>query len=123
MSQRLPVTGQPVYFTVRATNNGGASTEVTCSLDTYDVTLPAGRLGADFASTSNRHALHGSLVVYDDSPLSVSSLGVGLGQGVYGALVRAWEPVDLQERSAQAYNGGCMGFCVRGWMDGCVYIY
>lgn len=53
--QRLPVSGDSVYIKVRAINNNDASSEVTCILDNYDVTLPTGRLEADFTTTSNRY--------------------------------------------------------------------
>ena len=106
--QRLDVSSQAVYFTVKATNNGGATKEVTCSIDTYDVTLPSGRLEADFATTSNRHVLHGSLVVYEDSALSFSNLAVGQGKGVYAVGISGWEPVNLMDRSGDSYNGQCL---------------
>ena len=105
--QRLAVASQPVFFTVKATNNGGSSKEVTCSIDTYDVTLPSGRLEAEFATTSNRHVLKGKLVVYEDSGLTRSDLGVGQGKGVYAVGVRSWEPISLRDRTGKSYDGEC----------------
>ncbi|KAL8609977.1 hypothetical protein ACOMHN_029470 [Nucella lapillus] len=104
--KHLGVSAQPVYFTVRATNNAGGKAEVTCSLDTYDVTLPQGRLEADYPSTSNRRVLSGSLVVHEDSPLIQSSLAIGEGKGLYATGTRGWQPVNLKDRSVEAYDAG-----------------
>ncbi|KAK7494165.1 hypothetical protein BaRGS_00014638, partial [Batillaria attramentaria] len=104
INQHLGVSGQPVYFKVVATNNEGASSEVSCAISTYDITLPTGRLEAEFATTSNSHALHGSLVVYEDSEITTSNLAVGVGRGVYGGGVRVWQAVNLKDRTAETYN-------------------
>ena len=78
---------------------------MTCSIDTYDVTLPSGRLEVEFATTSNRHVLKGKLVVYEDSGLTRSDLGVGQGKGVYAVGVRSWEPISLRDRNGKSYDG------------------
>ncbi|XP_048258717.1 uncharacterized protein LOC124137708 isoform X1 [Haliotis rufescens] len=98
------VYGVPVFFTVYGENSAGARSTVTCSIPTYDVTPPGGRLTSDFSSTSNPAELRGNLVVYEDSDLVKSSVGVGLGRGIYGDEVIAYNSVNLKDRTNAHYD-------------------
>ncbi|XP_046360096.2 uncharacterized protein LOC124137716 [Haliotis rufescens] len=96
--------GVPVFFTVYGENSAGARSTVTCSIPTYDVTPPGGRLTSDFSSTSNPAELRGNVVVYEDSDLVKSSVGVGLGRGIYGDEVIAYNSVNLKDRTNAHYD-------------------
>ena len=89
------MTGVPLYFTIWAENSSGTRSKATCSLPTYDVTVPTGRLTADFTSTSNPAVLRASVVVIEDSALSVTQVGVGYGKGVYGDQVVPWTDANI----------------------------
>nr|XP_006817093.1 PREDICTED: uncharacterized protein LOC100376421 [Saccoglossus kowalevskii] len=69
-SQILP-SGIPLHFTVKATNSAKSTSMATCVLPTYDTTLPSGRILSTFKSTSRPDILKGSVVITDDSPISV----------------------------------------------------
>ncbi|XP_048258676.1 uncharacterized protein LOC125384201 [Haliotis rufescens] len=98
------VHGVPVFFTVYGENSAGARTAVTCSISTYDVTPPGGRLTSDFSSTSNPAELRGNVVVYEDSDLVKSSVGVGLGRGIFGDETIAYNSVNLKDRTNAHYD-------------------
>ncbi|XP_046562951.1 uncharacterized protein LOC124271844 [Haliotis rubra] len=106
ITQRFPSNGHgvPVFFTVYGENSAGARTAVTCSIPTYDVTPPGGRLTAEFSSTSNPAELMGNVVVYEDSDLIKSSLGVGLGRGIYADETIAYNSVNLKDRNKAHYD-------------------
>ncbi|XP_048258679.1 uncharacterized protein LOC124137747 [Haliotis rufescens] len=106
ITQRFPQSshGAPVFFTVYGENSAGKRSTVTCSIPTYDVTPPGGRLTPDFSSTSNPAELRGNVVVYDDSDLVKSSVGVGLGRGIYGDEVIAYNSVNLKKRNSVQYD-------------------
>ncbi|KAK6192291.1 hypothetical protein SNE40_003784 [Patella caerulea] len=96
--------GVPIYFTVVGKNSEGASSTVTCSIPTYDVTLPGGRLEVDFITSSNPGVLKASVVVYEDSELVYTALGVGYGRGIYGDEIVRWTPINMKYQEAQIYN-------------------
>ena len=56
-----------LYFRVKAKNSMGLSAMTSCELPTYDMTLPEGRITADFSSTSHPELLQGSALALDDS--------------------------------------------------------
>jgi hypothetical protein len=60
------VTGIPLYFTVWAENGSGGRSKAICSLLSYVITEPTGRLAADFISTSNPAVLRASVVTAGD---------------------------------------------------------
>ena len=93
-SQNLPG-GNPLYFTVYAVNSAGGTSTATCSLSTFDVTLPTGRITPYFKSTSHPHILRASAVVYDDSVILLQREGVGLGVGIWGDQIVPWHTVDV----------------------------
>ncbi|XP_033637723.1 uncharacterized protein LOC117298529 [Asterias rubens] len=90
--------GHPLHFTVYAMNNGGGTSTATCSLPTFDVTLPTGRITPDFTSTSHPHILRASAVVYDDSVILMQKEGVGFGPEIWGDQIVPWHTIDITER-------------------------
>jgi len=66
--QELPA-GQPLYFTVTATNDQGLSSHSTCTLPVFNLSPPGGRVSTDYATTSNPTILHGSVMAIDESPI------------------------------------------------------
>ncbi|XP_071798137.1 uncharacterized protein [Asterias amurensis] len=97
ISQILPG-GHPLHFTVYAMNNGGGTSTATCSLPTFDITLPTGRVTPDFTLTSHPHILRASAVVYDDSVILMLKEGVGFGSEIWGDQIVAWHTVDFTKR-------------------------
>ncbi|ESO82597.1 hypothetical protein LOTGIDRAFT_236952 [Lottia gigantea] len=104
ITTKLKQHGRPIYFTVVGRNSGGGSATVTCSLPTYDVSLPGGRFTTEFVTSSNPRVLKASVVVFEDSDLEYSSVGVGLGRGIYGDEMEHWNPIDLKVQNNKAYD-------------------
>ncbi|XP_070573761.1 uncharacterized protein [Ptychodera flava] len=92
IAQVLPG-GVVTHFTVKATDSAGNMAMATCSLPTYDVTLPGGRVTPDFYSTSRPDVLRASAVVYDDSPLVSQKEGIGFGYGIFSDQIIPWNDV------------------------------
>ncbi|XP_038050728.1 uncharacterized protein LOC119723897 [Patiria miniata] len=90
--------GHPLHFTVHAMNNGGGTATATCSLPTFDITLPTGRITPDFTSTSHPYILRAAAVVYDDSVLLMQKEGVGFGPEIWGDQIVPWNTIDLTEK-------------------------
>ncbi|KAK6174798.1 hypothetical protein SNE40_013376 [Patella caerulea] len=104
ITTRLSHSGIPIYFTVVGKNSGGGSATVTCSIPTYDTSLPGGRFTADFVTSSNPRVLKASVVVFEDSDLEYSAIGVGVGRGIYSDEMENWTPVNLKNRNNQNYD-------------------
>ncbi|XP_070573717.1 uncharacterized protein [Ptychodera flava] len=92
IAQMLPG-GLVTHFTVKATDSANNVAMATCSLPTYDVTLPGGRVTPDFHSTSRPDVLRASAVVYDDSPLVSQKEGIGFGYGIFSDQIIPWNDV------------------------------
>ncbi|XP_061197209.1 uncharacterized protein LOC133205414 [Saccostrea echinata] len=94
-SLTAPVTlpnGIPLYWTVKAINSNGGTAVVECSLDTYDNTIPDGRIEASYPFTSHPSKLSGTVIVFDDSQLiETHSHSVGFSQGEFGNEVVNWD--------------------------------
>ncbi|XP_022100338.1 uncharacterized protein LOC110984441 [Acanthaster planci] len=95
------LSGHPLYFTVYAMNNGGGVSMATCSLPTFDITLPTGRITPDFTSTSHPHVLRASAVVYDDSVILMQKEGVGFGSEIWGDQIVPWHSINITKRHHQ----------------------
>ncbi|XP_076086791.1 uncharacterized protein LOC143057371 [Mytilus galloprovincialis] len=96
LNKPLTVTGVPLYFTVWAENSSGQKSKVTCSLLTYDISEPTGRLTADFITTSNPAVLRAFVVITEDSALTLTQIGVGYGKGLYGDQTVPWTDVTVE---------------------------
>ena len=79
---------------MEASNSAGGVSIATCSLPTYDTTLPGGRISPDFLSTSHPNILSASCVIHEDSEIVSWKEGVGYGIGVWGDDVIPWTDVD-----------------------------
>ena len=100
----------PLYFSVYVTNQAGETATAICSLATYDVTLPGGRMGVAFRSTSNPSVLKATVTVYEDSPIAESRVAVGYGRGIDGYQIVDWTSVNLQENVVDYNVGRCYFF-------------
>ena len=88
----------PLHFTVKATNTQGLETVVQCKINTFDVTLPSGRMEADHIKTSHPHKLSASMIVIDDSPLVEEQfVAVGVGEHYYGHSVLDWHHFEMEK--------------------------
>lgn len=92
----LEKTGRRIYCTMFAENDAGERSQAFCELETYDVTLPGGRCTEDFISTSNPAVLKASVVVYEDSPIVLTQVGVGYGKDEWGDQVVQWNTVSVE---------------------------
>ncbi|XP_052081925.1 uncharacterized protein LOC127719726 isoform X2 [Mytilus californianus] len=95
VDERLSATGVPLYFTMYAQNDAGVRSMATCSLNTYDVTLPGGRFTEDFLSTSNPSVMKAFVVVYEDSDIVLTQVGLGYGKDVWGDQLIPWNTVNV----------------------------
>ena len=93
--QVLHPPGVPLYFTVHVSNEAGVSVPATCRLDTFDITIPGGRMAEAFISTSNPNVLKGVVTVYEDSPLQQTMVAVGYGKGIWGEQVVRWNATTV----------------------------
>ncbi|XP_033121447.1 uncharacterized protein LOC117120538 [Anneissia japonica] len=96
--------GTPLFFTIKVTNNEGLVSRTTCSIHTYDVTLPAGRLTPGFLSTSRPDILRCSTLVFDDSETSSLKEAVGFGPGEWGEQLVGWDSPGAYWGQADASN-------------------
>ena len=88
--------GVPLYWTVKVKNSQGLTSFAECKLDTYDNTLPDGRVQPSHFYTSHPHKLSATIVVFDDSPLLTKhNISLGYSPGQYGREVRDEEPLYL----------------------------
>ena len=93
--QVLHPPGVPLYFTVHVSNEAGVSVPATCRLNTFDVTIPGGRMAEAFISTSNPNVLKGVVTVYEDSPLQQTMVAVGYGKDIWGEQVVRWNATTV----------------------------
>ena len=90
--------GIPLYWTVKATNSEGLDATAQCSLDTYDGTLPDGRVEHSYKFSSHPTKLSASVIVSEDSPLADTHYkAVGYTQGQHGSQLINWEKLDLDK--------------------------
>ncbi|KAL5013969.1 hypothetical protein ScPMuIL_008239 [Solemya velum] len=102
----LKHTGVPLYLTVTGTDDAGVSTTISCTLPSYDVTVPSGRFTTAFTSTSNPQVLLASVVVFEDSILTESLVSVGYSEGMYGDQILPWHSVDLTDNPMDYFTPG-----------------
>ena len=75
----------PLYWTATASNSQGQSASSQCSLETYDTTLPIGRVDfSEFIYSSNPSVLIGEATILDDTKLITQYQAVGYGIGPFG---------------------------------------
>lgn len=93
--QVLHPAGVPLYFTVHVSNEAGVSVPATCKLDTFDVTIPGGRMAEAFVSTSNPNVLKAVVTVYEDSPIKQTMVAVGYGKNTWAEQIIRWTPTTV----------------------------
>ncbi|CAG2189848.1 unnamed protein product [Mytilus edulis] len=79
--------GIPLYWTVKAKNSQGDSSITECNLQTFDNTLPDGRIDESYPYTCHTKKISGNVVVFDDSELvdtHLEAVGFTKSQGGSG---------------------------------------
>ena len=90
--------GIPLYWTVKATNSEGLEATAQCSLNTFDSTLPDGRVEHSYKFSSHPTKLSASIVVFEDSPLdNIHYKAVGFSPGQYGSQFVDWQELNLDQ--------------------------
>ena len=107
-SQMVPAqlpNGIPLYWTVRANSSQGLISYGHCKLDTYDNTLPDGKVRPSYQFTSHPNKLSAIIEVDDDSPLlEVHNVSLGYSPGQFGREVQDVEPFYLNEIRSDVTN-------------------
>ncbi|XP_046375524.2 uncharacterized protein LOC124148470 [Haliotis rufescens] len=89
--------GVPLYWTIRARNQQGIEATAMCMLDTFDNTVPDGRVDAGYQFTSHRTVIQANVVVFEDSPLTPNhSVAVGYSPGEFGKEILDWKILYLK---------------------------
>ena len=97
--------GVPLFFTVTASNSAGGKSTATCSIPTYDVTLPMGRIEPAFRTTSNPSILESTSVLYDDSEIISEQVAIGFGPGIWGDQIVPWTDAEKKRRTHNTDKG------------------
>ncbi|KAL3857351.1 hypothetical protein ACJMK2_012027 [Sinanodonta woodiana] len=87
--------GIPLYFTIKAENSQGLKSYLKCKLNTYDTTLPGGRVEASHPFTSIPNQIAGTVIVMEDSPVIEAYHALGYSPGEYGTQVASWQTLTL----------------------------
>ncbi|KAK3589126.1 hypothetical protein CHS0354_017092 [Potamilus streckersoni] len=95
--------GIPLYFTIKAENSQGLKSYLKCKLDTYDTTLPGGRVEASHPFTSLPNQISGTVLMIEDSPIIESYHALGYSPGEYGTQVTSWQTLNLGNSALQEY--------------------
>lgn len=89
----------PLYFTVNVANEAGVSVPATCKLETFDMTIPGGRMSEAFRSTSNPRVMKGLVTVYEDSPIEEVMVAIGYGKNIWGEQIVRWNKTSIAANS------------------------
>ena len=95
---RILTSNIPLYWTAFGSNSQGVSSSTECSLSTYDMTPPNGRV--DFATyiySSHPSKLIGEATIIDDTNLKMQFQAIGYGPGRYGDQTVAFTAFDFAE--------------------------
>ncbi|XP_062596534.1 uncharacterized protein LOC134257978, partial [Saccostrea cucullata] len=95
LTEILNPSGVPLYFTVHVANEAGVSVPATCQLETFDMTIPGGRMSEAFRSTSNPRVMKGLVTVYEDSPITQVLVAVGYGRDIWGEQIVRWNQTSI----------------------------
>ena len=106
MPAKLPG-GIPLYWTVKARNSQGLEVTTQCSLNTFDSTVPDGRVEHAYKCSSHPNKLIASVVVFDDSPLiDTHYKAIGYSAGKFGSQFIDWEEINLSHSAERAGIAG-----------------
>ena len=99
--------GIPIYFTMKARNSEGMEATGQCSLETFDNTLPDGRVEHAYKFSSHRNKLIASVMVFEDSPLADTHFkAVGYSPGEFGSHFIDWQEMRLDLSSNRVDGEG-----------------
>ena len=88
--------GIPLYWTVKAKNSQGLEATAQCALNTFDSTLPDGRVEHSYKFISHPSKLVASVIVFEDSPLvDTHYKAVGYSAGKFGSQFIDWQELRL----------------------------
>ena len=88
--------GVPIYWTVKAKNSQGLEATTQCFLNTYDNTLPDGRVEHSYRFSSHPTKLIASVIAFEDSPLvNKHYKAVGYSAGKFGSQFIGWQELRL----------------------------
>jgi len=103
--------GIPIYWSIKANNSQGRYEIVQCFLNTYDSTLPDGRVEHAYQISSHPSKLVGSVVAFEDSTLKqYHRTAVGYNPGRFGSQVIGWKSLRLDQSSPRTGVSGQLKF-------------
>ena len=101
--------GIPIYWTMKARNSEGLEATAQCSLETFDNTLPDGRVEHAYKFSSHRNKLIASVMVFEDSPLADTHYkAVGYSPGEFGSHFIDWQEMRLDLSSDRVDGEGSL---------------
>lgn len=83
------------------------SVPATCMLETFDMTVPGGRVSEAFRSTSNPRELKGLVTVYEDSAIDEVLVAVGYGKDIWGEQLVRWTKTSVAANTVNYDVGQC----------------
>ncbi|XP_045189288.2 uncharacterized protein LOC123546793 [Mercenaria mercenaria] len=94
--------GVPLYWTVKARNSQGLEAVSQCFLDTFDNTLPDGRVEHAYTFSSHPNKLVASVIAFEDSLLVETHYkAVGYSPGQFGSQFVDWQELYLDHSSVR----------------------
>ena len=106
---RTLTSGVPLYWTASASNSQGVSASTQCSLASYDMTPPKGRVDFDsYIYSSHPSKLIGEATIIDDTNLLNQSQAIGYGRGPFGDQTVPFTPFIFDQFSLQATSDGAL---------------
>ena len=102
---RVLTPGIPLYWTASASNSQGVSVSTQCSLPTYDMTPPVGRVDFNgYIYSSHPSKLIGETTIIDDTNLQSQVHAVGYGRAQYGDQTVPFTTFVFDQYSLQTTN-------------------
>lgn len=94
--------GVPLYFTIKAQNEQGLESYIQCKLETYDNTLPDGRVEASHKCSSHPRKIGATVIVIDDSIIKSTYKALGLSPGQYGSEMVDWKLLSVSKTTIRS---------------------
>ena len=108
---RQLISSLPLYWTARASNSQGVSSASQCSLQTYDTTIPIGRVDfREYIYSSHQSVLIGEATIIDDTNLIKQLHAIGYGVGPFGGQTVAFRSFDFDEYTPNSNSLGIDDF-------------
>lgn len=108
---RQLISSLPLYWTARASNSQGASTASQCSLQTYDTTLPIGRVDfREYVYSSHQSVLIGETTIIDDTNIIKQLHAIGYGVGPFGDQTVTFTSFDFDVYTPKSTSLGLEDF-------------